>query len=104
MQPAHEGMRARPSSKEVMRNLQDRGLLSLLQEVATRWHCTAEEVAGPSVVTPMPTARADLWSRLREPPYSWSYTRISQICGVDTSTVITSVKNYRKRQQKVGAP
>lgn len=85
----HNGLTLTPH--QVFTNLEVRGLAPKLQEVAERYHCTVLEVLGPSRMSPLPQARAELWAHLRE-DLGMSYPRVAALCGVTANTVQSGLK------------
>lgn len=47
-------------------------------------------------------ARKDMWWRLRQPPYNFSYPRIARVFGVDHTTVLKTLRRYEQSGASAG--
>jgi chromosomal replication initiation ATPase DnaA len=96
----NNGVRKPPS--EILTDLDNRGLKSLVESVAHEHGCTPLEVCGSSMQQPIPVARGKLWKALYE-DYGWSLPRIGEVFDVDHSTVIWQLKKWKAKTGKAKA-
>lgn len=93
----HEGYRKSP--EQVLEDLRSKSMEWLVREVCENHGVAALELCGFSRQAPVPAARADLWTALKV-KYRWSYPRIGEVFGVDHTTVMSHVKNYKARKDR----
>jgi chromosomal replication initiation ATPase DnaA len=91
----------RKPAEDVLGDLVNRGLLTLVQTVAHEHGCSPIEVCGSSMQQPIPAARGKLWKALYE-EYFWSLPRIGEVFDVDHSSVIYQLKKYEPKTGKPG--
>jgi chromosomal replication initiation ATPase DnaA len=82
----------------IVRDLEERDLLSLVLDVCKRRGVLLHELCGRSHRRSISQARQEVWARLRaDPERSYSLTDIAQLFHRDHSTVLAGVRAHARR-------
>jgi chromosomal replication initiation ATPase DnaA len=86
------------TTKQIIAQLQVRGLLELLDDVCVRRGVTRIELCGHQRSQAVVAARHELWWLMREHPERYySYPEIARLFGKDHTTVWQGVAAHRRR-------
>lgn len=85
------------SEQRIVAALSERGLSTMLEEVARSHHVTQGEVVGRTRRLTPTKARHELWRRLRD-EHGFSYPEIGSLFDRDHTTIMAGIRNARARQ------